>query len=303
MRVVFMGTPDFAVPCLDALLAAGHDVVRVISQPDRPKGRGQELASPPVVVRARALGLDVRQPRGVNGGGFAEALRALDADVAAVVAYGRILPRSVLEAPRFGCVNVHASLLPRWRGSAPIQRAVMAGDAVSGVSTQRMEEGLDTGPVYLSRALTLDPRETSATLHDRLSALGAALLVDTLAAIAAGAEPVPQDPAAATHAAMLSKDDGRIRWDEPAEASDRRIRGVTPWPGGWVDTRRGPLKVLEARPVPGDGAPGVVVSLNPLRVGTSDGLLELVTVQAAGKRPTDGASYVNGARLAVGDPL
>ncbi len=303
MRVVFMGTPDFAVPCLDALLAAGHDVVRVISQPDRPKGRGQELASPPVVTRARALGLEVRQPRGVNGGGFAEALRALDADVAAVVAYGRILPRSVLEAPRLGCVNVHASLLPRWRGSAPIQRAVMAGDAVSGVSTQRMEEGLDTGPVYLSRALTLDPRETSATLHDRLSALGAALLVDTLAAVAAGAEPVPQDPAGATHAAMLSKDDGRIRWDEPAEASDRRIRGVTPWPGGWADTRRGPLKVLEARPVPGDGAPGVVVSLNPLRVGTSDGLIELVTVQAAGKRPTDGASYVNGARLAVGDPL
>ena len=298
-----MGTPDFAAPCLDALLAAGHDVVRVISQPDRPKGRGQELASPPVVVRARALGLDVRQPRGVRGGGFAEAIRALAPDVAAVVAYGRILPCEVLEAPRFGCVNVHASLLPRWRGSAPIQRAVMAGDAVSGVSTQRMEEGLDTGPIYLSRALDLHPRETSATLHDRLSATGAALLVDTLAAIAAGAEPTPQDGSHATHAAMLSKDDGRIRWDEPAVVTDRRIRGVTPWPGGWAETRRGPLKVLDAHPVDGAAAPGVVASLHPLRIGTGDGLLELVTVQAAGKRPTDGASYVNGARLVVGEPL
>jgi methionyl-tRNA formyltransferase len=302
VRVVFMGTPDFAVPCLQAIVDAGHDVVRVISQPDRPKGRGQKLTSPPVAVRARQLGIEVRQPRAVRSGGLRDALKALAPDVSVVVAYGRVLPVDVLAVPRYGSVNVHASLLPRWRGAAPIQWAIAAGDPISGVCTQRMEEGLDTGDVYLSRTLALDPRETAATLHDRLSKLGAQLAVETLADLPE-LVPTPQDATQATYAQMIAKADGAMDFARPAVELDRRLRAFTPWPGGFCETRGGRMKVIEARPSEGAGAPGTVLSTEPLVVACGEGALELVRVQAPGRKPVSGADYARGARISAGDTL
>lgn len=300
MRIVFMGTPEFAVPTLDALVAAGHEVVLVVAQPDRPAGRGQQLRSPPVAERARALGLPLAQPKGVRSGPFPERFAALAPDVAVVIAYGRILPPALLAAPRLGCVNVHASLLPRWRGAAPIQHAILAGDAVTGVCTQRMEEGLDTGPVYVRRETPVGPRETAGQLHDRLAALSAAVAVETLGGLA-DRIPTPQDEARATWAPLVSKDDGRVDWTRPADELDRRIRAMTPWPGGFVATAEGRIKLLEARPAAGGGAAGAVLSVRPLVVAAGEGALELVTVQAPGRRAVTGAEFANGARIAPGD--
>jgi methionyl-tRNA formyltransferase len=300
MRIVFMGTPEFAVPSLEALLAAGHEVVLVVAQPDRPAGRGQQLRSPPVAERARALGLPLAQPKGVRSGPFPERLAALAPDVAVVIAYGRILPPALLAIPKHGCVNVHASLLPRWRGAAPIQHAILAGDPVTGVCTQRMEEGLDTGPVYVCRETPVGPRETAGQLHDRLSALSALVAVETLEGLPARV-PVPQDPARATWAPLVSKDDGRIDWRRPAAELDRRVRAMTPWPGGFVAGPDGPVKLLEVRPAPVEGPPGTVLSIRPLVVAAGTGALELLTVQAPGRRAVTGAEFANGARLGPGD--
>jgi methionyl-tRNA formyltransferase len=302
MRIVFMGTPEFAVPTLDALVAAGHEVLLVVAQPDRPAGRGQQLRSPPVAERARALGLPLAQPKGVRSGPFPARFAALAPDVAVVIAYGRILPAALLAVPRHGCVNVHASLLPRWRGAAPIQHAILAGDAVTGVCTQRMEEGLDTGPVYVLRETTIGARETAGQLHDRLAALSAEVAVETLAGLE-GRVPVPQDEARATWAPLVSKDDGRIDWSRPAAELDRRVRAMTPWPGGFVAAEGGPIKLLEVRPSAGEGAPGTVLSVRPLVVAAGSGALELVTVQAPGRRPVSGAEFANGARLVAEQPF
>lgn len=311
MRVIFMGTPDFAVPTLDALVDAGHEVVLVVAQPDKPVGRGRKLTKPPVAARAVELGLPLSQPRAIKSGRFPARVAALDADVAVVIAYGRILTEQLLTAPRHGCVNVHASLLPRWRGAAPIQAAILHGDAQTGVCTQRMELGLDTGPVYREERIPLDGTETAGQLHDALSALSAKVAVDTLAQIAAGGPaPRPQDHDAATHAPKIAKADGQIRWSEPADALDRRIRAMTPWPGGWVPLGATPadgaLKIKAARPVADETAgvsPGHVVSTSPLVVACGAGALELVTVQAPGRKPVSGVDYANGAHLAVGAPL
>lgn len=298
MRVVFMGTPDFAVPTLEAL-AAAHEVVRVIAQPDRPAGRGKKLRSPPVAVRARELGLDVRQPKSVSRGPFPERLEALAPDVAIVLAYGRLLPQRVLDAPRLGCINIHASLLPRWRGAAPIQASVLAGDRVSGVCTQQMEVGLDTGPIFASEELELDPRETAGTLHDRLAALSAQVALHTLE-IVESTRPTPQPEEGITWAEKIAKADGRVNWSESAEACDRRIRAMSPWPGGWTPLERGPLKILEATPTEGRGEPGEVLSTRPLVIACGSGALTLERVQAPGRRPVSGADFANGARLAIG---
>jgi methionyl-tRNA formyltransferase len=302
MRVIFMGTPDFAVPTLDALVAAGHDVVLVVAQPDKPVGRGQQLASPPVARRARELGLPVAQPSKIKSGAFPEQVRAAQADVAVVLAYGRILTPELLAAPRYGCVNVHASLLPRWRGAAPIQAAILAGDALTGVCTQQMHEGLDTGPVYLERTTPIGPHETAGALHDRLAAMSAEVAVATLAALPT-ASPRPQDDAAATWAPKIGKEDGHLDWHRPAEELDRRIRAMTPWPGGFCDFRGVSLKILEARPVAGQGPPGTVLATRPLLVAAGRGALELITVQLPGKKPISGADLANGARVAVGGAL
>jgi methionyl-tRNA formyltransferase len=302
MRVIFMGTPEFAVPTLDALIEAGHEIVLVVAQPDKPVGRGQVLTPPPVARRARELGLPLAQPVKIKSGPFPEQVQAANADVAVVLAYGRILTPELLRAPRLGCVNVHASLLPRWRGAAPIQAAILAGDAVTGVCTQQMQEGLDTGPVFLERTTPIGPHETAGALHDRLAALSAEVAVATLAALP-GATPRPQDDAAATWAPKIGKEDGHLDWRRPAEELDRRVRAMTPWPGGACDFRGLSLKILAARPVEGQGAPGTVLSTRPLIVAAGRGALELITVQLPGKKPISGADLANGAHMAVGGAL
>ncbi|MEQ1569995.1 MAG: methionyl-tRNA formyltransferase [Myxococcota bacterium] len=301
MRVVFYGTPEFAVPTLDALCAAGHDVVLVVAQPDKVGGRGNQLIRPPVAERALALGLPLAQPKAVKSGPFPDRVVALAPDVAVVVAYGRILPPRLLAAPRYGCVNVHASLLPRWRGAAPIHRAVLAGDAVTGVCTQRMEEGLDTGPVYLERRTPIGPRETSGELHDRLMALAAAVAVDTLALLPG--DPVPQDEAQATWAPKLDKAEAEVTFALAAGELDRRVRGYDPWPGAYVAVAGGALKLKQVSPLDLPGEAGVVSSIDPLVVGCGVGSIALQTVQAPGKKPVSGRDFANGARLRPGDRL
>lgn len=302
MRVIFMGTPDFAVPTLDALVAAGHQVVLVVSQPDRPAGRGQQLQSPPVITRARELGLPTSQPRAVRSGSFPLRIASLQADVAVVIAYGRLLTQEVLDAPRFGAVNLHASLLPAWRGAAPIQASLLAGDTVTGVSAQRMELGLDTGPILVERRVDVAPDETGGSLHDRLAELSAAVAIQALSVVE-HATPSPQG-AAASWAPKLDRESGRVRWEEPSAALERRVRAMTPWPGGWVPWGKGPLKLLQVKAVDGRGAPGtVLVAGDRLVVACGDGALELLRVCAPGRKPVSGADFVNGLRLSAGDPL
>jgi methionyl-tRNA formyltransferase len=254
-----------------------------------------------VARRARALGLPVAQPRAIRGGPFPERLRGLAPDLMVVVAYGRILPRELLEVPRHGCVNVHASLLPRWRGAAPIQAAVLAGDAETGVCTQRMVEGMDEGPVYVSRGTPIGPRETAGELHDRLAALGAEVLAETLAGLP-GLQPRPQE-GEPTYVGKIDRESGRIDWTDDAAAVDRRIRAMTPWPGGWVAWADGPLKVVEAVPVAGEGPPGTVLTLDPLVVACGRGAVALVRVQAPGRRVVAGGELARSARLRVGGSL
>ena len=302
MRVVFFGTPEFAVPTLDALVAAGHEVVLVVAQPDRPAGRGQKLAPPPVAARAAVLGLPLAQPTKIRSGEFPAQVKALGADVAVVLAYGRILTRELLDAPRLGCVNVHASLLPRWRGAAPIQAAILAGDAETGVCTQQMQEGLDTGPVLRAIRTAIGRHETAGALHDRLMSLSAEVAVATLADLE-HASPVAQDDALATWAPKIGREDGLVDWARPADDLDRRVRAMTPWPGGYVPWDGGPLKLIEVRPVAGAGRPGQILGTSPLVVACGEGALELRTVQAPGRRPVSGADFANGAHLAVGGTL
>ncbi len=301
MRIVFFGTPDFAVPTLDAL-ADTHDVALVVTRPDRPAGRGQRIASPPVAVRAKQRGLDVAQPRAFRDGPFQNRLRDAGADLGVVIAYGRMLPPELLSAPRHGCINVHASLLPRWRGAAPIQAAILAGDAETGVCTQRMEETLDTGDVLVRIATPIAARETSGSLHDRLATLAAQCAVDTLSRWdRLVAE--PQDESLATWAPKIGKEDGALGWDRPAIELDRHIRAMTPWPGADAPTRSGPLRVRSAQPTAGSAPPATVLSVDPLVIAAGTGALHLVEVQAPGRRPVSGAEYARGARLAAGAPI
>ena len=302
MRVLFYGTPAFAVPTLEALVAAGHDVVGVVAQPDKPAGRGQQLTPPPVAEAARRLGLPLMQPVAIRSGPFPAWVEELQADVAVVLAYGRILTRRLLDAPRFGCVNVHASLLPRWRGAAPIQAAILAGDRETGVCTQRMEEGLDTGAVYDALTTPIGEEETAGQLHDRLMALSAEVAIRTLSGLP-DATPTPQPDVGVCWAPKIEKADGAIDWEEDAAAIARRVRAMTPWPGGFAATDAGPLKLLAVRAVALTGTPGHVLAVNPLTVATARGALELVRVQAPGRKPVLGQDYARGARLTVGERL
>ena len=255
MRVVFMGTPDFSVAALDALVAAGHEIVCVYTQPPRPAGRGKKPRPSPVQARAGALGLPVRHPVSLKDAAAQAEFAALGADVAVVVAYGLILPQPVLDAPRHGCLNIHASLLPRWRGAAPIQRAIMAGDAETGVCIMAMEAGLDTGPVLLRAAEPIRPEDTAAALHDRLARLGARLIVEALAGLDT-LTPAPQPEAGVTYAAKIDKAEARVDWARPAAEIDRQIRGLSPFPGAWCEAGSERLKLLDARLAEGAGRAG-----------------------------------------------
>lgn len=291
MRLAFMGSPDFAVPVLRALHDAGHGIASVYCQPARPVGRGQAVRRCPVHVLAEELGLPVRTPPRLRGDAAAQAAFAeLDLDVAVVAAYGLILPQAMLDAPRRGCLNVHASLLPRWRGAAPIQAAVLAGDPATGITIMHMDAGLDTGPMLLSRSVPITSRATTATLHDTLADMGAALIREALSSTLV---PQPQPKTGATYAPKLSREDGRIGWTAAAEAVDRQVRAFDPWPGTFSTLRGTPLKVLAAEPAGKSGAPGTVLD-TALTVACGTGAVRLTRVQLPGRAPMDAAAFLRG---------
>ena len=281
MKIVFMGTPDFSVPALQAL-AARHEVVCVYTQPPRPAGRGKADRKSPVHLAAEALGLPVRHPARLRDPQDQADFAALGADVAVVVAYGLILPKAILDAPRLGCLNIHASLLPRWRGAAPIHRAIMAGDAETGVCIMQMDEGLDTGAVLLRAAEPIRPDDTTLDLHDRLSALGSRLIVTALDSLPA-LTPVPQPGQGVTYAAKIDKAEARIDWTRPAAEVDRLIRGLSPFPGAWCEVAGERIKLLRSRLASGSGAPGTV--LQGFTVACGSGAVEITEAQREGKRP------------------
>ncbi len=304
LRLAFMGTPDFAVPILRALLAAGHDVVAVYTQPPRPAGRGHREQPSPVQRSAEAAGIPVRTPAKLDAA-EQERFRALALDAAVVAAYGLLLPKPVLEAPRLGCLNVHASLLPRWRGAAPIQRAILAGDSETGVTIMQMDPGLDTGPVLLKESVPIGPAATAATLHDELAAVGSRLILRALEGRAAGTlVPQPQPAEGVTYAKKLGRDEGRLDWDKPAAELERAVRALNPAPGIWLEHRGERIKVLAAVLAEGrtQAPPGEVLD-DALTVACGVGALRLTRLQRAGRAPVDAAAVLRGYALPRGTRL
>jgi methionyl-tRNA formyltransferase len=301
MRVIFMGTPDFSVPILDALVGAGHEIVGVYCQPPRPAGRGKKDRPSPVQSRAEAMGLGVRHPVSLKSAEVQSAFTALEADVAVVVAYGLILPQVVLDAPSRGCLNIHASLLPRWRGAAPIHRAIMAGDAETGVCIMQMEAGLDTGPVLLRKATEIGADETTAQLHDRLSAMGAEAIVQALGTLD-DLNPEPQPGEGVTYASKIDKAEARIDWARPAVEVDRLIRGLSPFPGAWFEHAGTRMKALGSTLAKGSGNAGEVLD-SGLRVACGAGAIQLTRLQRAGKAAQDADDFQRGAQIAPGTRL
>ncbi len=303
LRLAFMGSPDFAVPTLQAILAAGHDVACVYSQPPRPAGRGKELRRTPVHDFAAARGLEVRTPLNFKAQADREAFAALKLDVGVVVAYGLLLPTAILDAPRFGCFNLHGSILPRWRGAAPIHRAVMAGDPVTGVQVMKMEAGLDTGPVLSTATTPVSEDDTTGDVHDRLAHLGAALMVKALAALEAG--PVhlhPQATEGVTYAAKVSANEAKIDWNKPSAEVSAHIRGLSPFPGAWFEHDGQRIKVLHARADKGSGQPGDVLDDN-LLIACGTGAVRLTRLQRAGKGQMTAEEFQRGARIGRGRRL
>ena len=281
MRIIFMGSPDFAVPTLDALVDAGHEVVAAYTQPPRPAGRGKGERPTPVEIRARKLGIEVRSPKSLRGEAEQQAFTDLDADVAVVAAYGLILPQSILDAPAFGCLNVHGSLLPRWRGAAPVQRAIMAGDEATGVTIMQMEAGLDTGPMLLKRSVEIDDRN-AAQLTKELSHIGAAMMVEVLGDLSRF-EPIPQPDEGVTYASKISKEEARINWTWPATEVVRHIQGLAPFPGAWFEVNAERVKVLAAETeILDPGHEGLVLD-DHLLIQCGNGAIRPTLVQRAGK--------------------
>ena len=304
MRLAFLGTPDFAVACLSALADAGHEIAAVYSQPPAPRGRGQELKPSPAHAFALERGIPVRTPVSMRDPLEIAAFADLNLDAAVVVAFGQILPAEVLDAPRLGSFNLHASLLPRWRGAAPIQRAIMAGDRVTGVEVMQMTEGLDEGPVLASETLRIDALETAGTLHDRLASVGADLLVRTMAAVERGeAKATPQAEEGLTYAKKIRVKEARLRWAKPAAELDRKIRGLSPFPGAWFElpTDKGPVRVkaLLSQVEDGSGAPGQVLD-EKLLIACGDGAVRLLRVQREGRGPQDAEVFLRGFPVAAG---
>lgn len=303
MRLIFMGTPDFSVPALRALHGAGHQIAAVYTQPPRPAGRGQAPRPSPVMQAAEGLGLPVRHPARLRDPAEQAAFAALRAEAAVVVAYGLILPQPVLDAPAQGCLNIHASLLPRWRGAAPIHRAVMAGDAETGVCIMQMEAGLDTGPVLLRRALPIGPTDTTGDLHDRLADLGAALILEALAGLG-GLVAQPQPEAGVTYAAKIDKAEARIDWSQPASEVARRINGLSPFPGAWALAGDERLKLLRARALPevplAGARPGARLPGEGLRLACGQGAVAILSAQRPGRQPMEADELMRGFPLADG---
>lgn len=306
MKLAFLGTSEFAVPALKALVEAGHDVVAVYTRAPKPAGRGQQERRTPVHELARSLGLAVRTPKGLRSEDEATAFKALDLDAAVVVSYGHILPKGFLDAPVLGCINIHGSLLPRWRGAAPIHRAILAGDAETGVTIMRMDEGLDTGPMLMAERTPISAADTAETVHDRLAELGGRLIVSTLDALVAKTiEPVPQPDDGVTYAHKLGKEEGALDWRRPAAELERKVRAFHPWPGTWFDVEGERIKVLGAALALAAGAPGTV-SIGrdgfPV-VACGVGGLKLLKLQRAGKSAQAADAFLRGFALAAGTVL
>ena len=300
MRIIFMGTPDFAVPTLNALHKAGHTVVAAYTQPPRPAGRGKKLQPSPVQKEAEILGIEVRCPTSLKTAEAQEAFAALEPDIAIVAAYGMILPQAILDIPVHGCLNVHASILPRWRGAAPIHRAIMAGDPVTGVTIMQMEAGLDTGPMLATVRTPIDDK-TTGELTEELAELGAQLMVGTVRNLSFH-HPVEQDDEDATHAPKIDKAEAKIDWAEDAEVIERKIRALAPFPGAWFDLNGERVKVLKAEIATGQGQAGVTLD-DRLTIASGNGALRLVRVQRAGKPKMDADEFVRGVPVPQGTQL
>ncbi len=308
MRVVFMGTPDFSVPTLECIIEAGHEVVGVVTQPDKAKGRGKKVVYTPVKEKALEHGLIVYQPRRAREPEFIEQMRALNPDVMVVVAFGQILPKELLDIPKYGCVNVHASLLPKYRGAAPIQWAVIRGEKVSGVTTMQMDVGLDTGDMLLKTEVPLAEDETGGSLHDKLSVLGGDLLIETLKGLEAGTiVPEKQDDSqSGEYARMLDKSLGKIDFSMRAEEIERLIRGLNPWPSAYTSYNNKTMKLWKARVVSGgEAVPGQVLAVDKkgFTVQTGDGALQILELQMEGKKRMDAGAFLRGCPLTVGEIL
>jgi methionyl-tRNA formyltransferase len=300
MRLVFMGTPEFSVPVLEALVGAGHDVAAVYCQPPRPAGRGKKDRPSPVQARAEALGLTVRHPTSLKTADQQAEFAAFGADIAVVVAYGLILPLAVLSAPQLGCLNIHASLLPRWRGAAPIHRAIMAGDTKTGVCIMQMEQGLDTGPVLLRKEIAIAPGDTTQALHDRLSILGAVTILEALAHLPK-LTPQTQPERGVTYASKIDKSEAQIDWTRPAIEIDRQIRGLSPFPGAWTNLHGKRLKLLASRVNAVTGTPGSVI--DGLKIACGDVAVEITEVQLEGRGRQDAISFLRGTPISPGTIL
>ncbi|WP_189438489.1 methionyl-tRNA formyltransferase [Pseudovibrio japonicus] len=311
MRVIFMGTPDFSVPTLFEIVGQGWDVVACYSQPPRKAGRGMELKKTPVHEAAESLGIPVFTPTSLKSEEEQERFRSFEADVAVVVAYGLLLPKAILDGTEHGCLNGHASLLPRWRGAAPINRAIMAGDKASGIQVMQMEEGLDTGPVCMSETVAITEDMTAGELHDRLSALGGDLMVRALSALSRGAlGATPQTDEGVTYAKKIQKSETRVDWSLPAEQVHNHIRGLSPFPGAWCEMELGGknperVKILRSHLADGTGAAGEVLEAeaNTLSVACGSGAIKLVQVQRAGKKAMSAEEFLRGSKLSVGETV
>ncbi|WP_116597979.1 methionyl-tRNA formyltransferase [Primorskyibacter marinus] len=301
MRIVFMGSPEFSVPALEALVSAGHEIVCVYCQPPRPAGRGKKDRPTPVQARAETMGLKIRHPVSLKSEEAQAAFAALDADIAVVVAYGLILPQAVLDAPRLGCLNIHASLLPRWRGAAPIHRAIMAGDTETGVCIMQMEAGLDTGPVLLRRRTAIGDEETTGALHDRLSALGAAAVIETLDVLPS-LTPQAQPDEGVTYAPKIDKAEAAVDWTRTAADVSRQIRGLSPFPGAWTLAEGARIKLLGAALAPDNGPAGTALD-DALTVACGTGAVRITRAQRAGKGAQDAETFLRGNPIPKGTQL
>lgn len=304
MRLIFMGTPDFSVPLLAALIDAGHKVVCVYSQPPRKSGRGQKVNLTPVHAFAESQGIEVRTPLSLKGEDEQRAFADLNADCAIVAAYGLILPKAVLDAPKYGCLNAHASILPRWRGAAPIQRAIEAGDDVSGVTIMQMDEGLDTGDMLLIQPVPITKNTTGESLHDELSIESARLILEALRAVDGGyTKPQKQPEDGVTYAKKLDKKESQINWSQSADEIERRIRAFTPWPGTWFAFGKDRIKIIKAEVVEQNGAAGTRLEADGLVIGCANKALKIHTLQRSGKGATDAESFLRGFDIPLGSPI
>ena len=303
MKIIFMGTPEFAVPSLRALIESGEDIVAVVTQPDKPKGRGLEIVLPPTKVLAEKHGIPVLQPAKIKTEEFFNELKKFSADLICVTAYGKILPKNILDLPPHGCINVHASLLPKYRGAAPINWAIIRGEKVTGITTMKMDEGMDTGDMLLKEEVPIDDEDTGDTLSEKLSEIGARLLIETIRLLKEGKlNPIPQDHSQATYAPMLKKEDGKIDWQKSAEEIRNLIRGALPWPGSYTNLEGKLLKIYKVRLAGGEGKPGEVIKSESgiLRVATGKGALDILKLQIEGGKKLETQVFLRGRRIEEG---